>query len=90
MRLGQGRKTSWFPIRRRELFRPEGVPWGYEAWFQSDVQVFPPQGQAAGGVGADPALWEVFRDDGRSDAQRLRELRDSQGWAERQENVLRV
>ena len=72
------------------VFRRQGRPQGSAASFQADVQVFPPQGQALGGVGAAPVLWEVFWDDDRSDAQLLRELLDSQGWAERQENVLRV
>ena len=70
-----------------------GAPQGSIAPFQAMVPMFPPQGQALGSglqddVEAAPAHREVFRDDGRSDDQCLRELRDSQHWAERQENIL--
>ena len=41
-------------------------------------------------AGAASAHREVLGDDGRSDDQRLQDLRDSQHWAERQENVLRA
>ena len=55
--------------------------------------MFPPQARALGlgrrdSAGAAPAHREVFRDDGRSDEQRLQELMDSQHWAERQENMI--
>ena len=47
-------------------------------------------GQPLGHAGTAPVWLEVFRDDSRSDDLCLQDLRDSQLWAERHENTLRV
>ena len=54
--------------------------------------VFPPQVRAVGSgrASAAPVCREVFRDNSLSDDLRLQDLRNSQLWAERHENALRV
>ena len=84
------------PVCPQEIlvsFDGGGALQGSLAPIRAVAPVFPPQLQAMGSerleyAGAAPVYREVFRDDRRSDDLRLQDLRDSQLWAERHENVL--